>query len=255
MSLIFHTANLLVGQRPKAALAAFFDGIREKKPNLVILSGNLTAQAQKESFEELRAWIEGTGVPFLSIPGPRDYSASDLLRKYIDPLQAYRQFINPVEDTIYDDSHVHIVGVNTAFSIAPSMRMGVGVVRQDQIAFADYQFRAAPQDKARILVSHHSLIPARGTPSLVWGGTDLLGMLERQNIDLALCAGYVPHADAATYPFLCGCPSGGGGHDCDEKVLYNMIKVQPAEISIELALPDGTFRRHTLTRTLPQNPD
>jgi hypothetical protein len=34
-----------------------------------------------------------------------------------------------------------------------------------------------------------------------------------------------------------------------------MIKVQPAEISLELALPDGTFRRHTLSRRALQNPD
>lgn len=162
MAVIAHLSDVHFGRHDPAAVAAVLEDVAETRPDLVVISGDLTQRARRSQFREARAFlreIEALGLRWLAVPGNHDVPLYDVVRRFATPLRRYRHYITPDLEPRFDGGGVAVRGVNTARSLTISD----GRVSTSQIAALAASFADAPDDAMRVLVTHHPLV------ALPWG--------------------------------------------------------------------------------------
>lgn len=160
---------------------AFVEEIKEEKPELVILSGDLTYNGEKESHEEFAAKlydIENAGIPVIVIPGNHDINNPLAVRFVGDSIER-TDSITPQEfEEIYEDfgyneavsrdtaslSYVYQINDTTrAFMLdscqyEPRNLVG-GMIKNDTYDWIEEQMEEAYELEMQVIpVSHHNLL-------------------------------------------------------------------------------------------------
>jgi len=128
----------------------------ERRPALVIISGDFTQRARVAQFRAASAYINrlrSAGLKVLAIPGNHDVPLYDVIRRFAAPLGRYKRFISNDLAPWYEDDKVAILGINTARSLT----IKDGRINGAQIALMQDRFGPVPGHKTRILVTHHPL--------------------------------------------------------------------------------------------------
>lgn len=91
--------------------------VRERRPDLIVVSGDLTQRARARQFRQARRFLEGLGLPFLAVPGNHDVPMYRFWERLVDRYGAYRRhFSADLEPAVVDDE-MEVVGFNTAFNL------------------------------------------------------------------------------------------------------------------------------------------
>lgn len=261
MSVILHASDLHFGKADPAAVEAFHAEIERQKPDVVVLSGDFTQVGSAFEFKQAEDFIDRITAPVITVPGNHDIPRFDFRERFFDPLKKYRKYISPLPDTIYEDDHCIIIGINTARPILPHWNWANGMVSQDQIDFVDRHLRPVPHEKARIFVCHHPLMNVKGAPidTIVWGTNDLMKVLEEQHVDVVL-TGHIHHASVLTRgeergPVMVGSSSATSTRLRQQANGYNILRLSPRQIDIELIHWDGKSHIVTESLSIPRNID
>ena len=158
--------------------------IADRRPDLVVISGDLTQRAKPEQFDEARAFVDRIEVPTLVVPGNHDVPMYRFWERLLDPFGAYRRhYASELEPTFEDDELV-LVGVNTAFhwTIKDGRVTRAGLRRLDEL------LSAAPSGKAKIVVAHHQLIPPPrfDTQRVLTNAHRMVELLTHHGVELVL---------------------------------------------------------------------
>ena len=156
MTRVAHLSDLHFGAHDEQIVAGLGDWLLERRPDLVIVSGDLTQRAQVEQFCAAAAFFErlaAAGLQLLTIPGNHDVPLYNVVRRFAAPLERYKHFISTNLCPWYEDDEIAVLGVNTARSLT----IKDGRINQAQIAMMQERFAAVPDEKTRILVTHHPL--------------------------------------------------------------------------------------------------
>ncbi len=121
MTTIAHISDLHFGRIDSAAVEALVGDLHLLRPDLVVISGDLTQRARPEQYKAARALIDRLPIPQIIVPGNHDVPLYDLLRRLRDPFGRFRQFITVDEYPEFENDDVHVVGINTACRIAPRL--------------------------------------------------------------------------------------------------------------------------------------
>ena len=155
MRRLLHVSDLHFGPyfRPEVAdgLVAL---IERRRPDLLVISGDLTQRAKREQFEEARAWVDRLSVPWIAVPGNHDVPAYRVWERVLAPYGMYRDVFDPEMEPIVEDDEMMVVGVNTAFNVT----VKDGRFTRASLLRLDRVLREAG-DKAKIVVAHHHLVP------------------------------------------------------------------------------------------------
>ena len=92
--------------------------VERQRPDLVVVSGDLTQRAKPEQFRQARAFvdrIEALGVPTLTVPGNHDVPLYRVWERIFNPFGCYRKYFSPELEPVYRDDELLVVGINTAF--------------------------------------------------------------------------------------------------------------------------------------------
>jgi len=139
---------------PEAA-AAVLALIEERRPDLVIVSGDLTQRARQEQFRDARAFLARIALPTLCVPGNHDVPMYRVFERVFTPYAAYRRHFAEEMEPCFEDDELFVVGINTAFNwTVKDGRFTLAALRR-----AEQRFAAAPAGKARLVVAHHHLVP------------------------------------------------------------------------------------------------
>lgn len=163
MRRILHLSDVHFGPPHRAELSeSVLTLVRERQPDLVVLSGDLTQRAKARQFQEARRFVDRLGVPALTVPGNHDvpmYRWAFLARVFA-PFAAYRRHFSAELEPIFEDDELLVVGINTAFN----WTIRDGRIKPEQLRRACARLEAAPAEKFKIVVAHHNLIqpPAFG---------------------------------------------------------------------------------------------
>lgn len=263
MSVILHASDLHFGKAAPETIESFFHEIERQKPDLVIISGDFTQVGSKEEFALARDFIRRITAPVFSVPGNHDIPRFNSWQRFMDPMQRYRDYISPIVDTVHEDDMCYVVGINTARPILPHWNWANGMISQEQIEFTHRQFRQAPHTKARIFVCHHPLVNVKTAPidTVVWGSTDMMGVLEDQQVDVVL-TGHIHHASILPYrdsrgPVMIGSATATSTRLRRQSNGYNILRVSTEKIDIELVHWDGhshvVFEALSIARPPPEN--
>jgi predicted phosphodiesterase len=112
---IFHISDVHFGP---PHLPRVSDGVvelvEERRPDVVVLSGDLTQRAKPEQFRQARRFVDRMPVPTLVVPGNHDVPLYRFWERIFDPLGSYRRHFSEELEPILRDERMILVGINTA---------------------------------------------------------------------------------------------------------------------------------------------
>jgi 3',5'-cyclic AMP phosphodiesterase CpdA len=170
-----HLAQLSAGV---LALAA------ERKPDLVILSGDLTQRAKPQQFREARAFVDAMPVPTLVVPGNHDVPMYRVWERVFDPYGAYRRHFSEELEPSWRDDELFVAGVNTAFN----WTIKDGRIRLRRLQELADQMAAIPESMLKVVVAHHHLIPPPtfGSQQVLRNAYEAIDVFSQAGVDLVL---------------------------------------------------------------------
>jgi 3',5'-cyclic AMP phosphodiesterase CpdA len=182
---ILHISDVHFGpaHQPDRA-AAVLALVEQRRPDFVVVSGDLTLRAKPHQFRAARRWLDQIKAPVLAVPGNHDVPLYRVWERLGAPYAAYRRhFDSNLEPTIGDDE-VAIVGLNTAHGLT----LTGGRLRPIQLRSAVAALAAADVGAFRIAVLHHHLVmpPTGKAGGVLRGAARALYELSIAGVDLVL---------------------------------------------------------------------
>lgn len=196
MTTIFHLSDVHFGpfHRPEvsAGVLAF---LVERRPDLVILSGDLTQRAKPRQFQEARAFVDRLPVPSLVVPGNHDVPLYRVWERAVAPFGAYRKFFGAELEPSVELPGCLAVGLNTAFN----WTWKEGRIHLRSLREAGRRFAAAAPGTLKVAVAHHPLVPTPrfGGQRVVRNAWEAVEAFDALGVDLVL-SGHVHQGFIAT---------------------------------------------------------
>lgn len=151
MRILVHLSDLHTGRLDPDVVAPLVASIRGARPDLVVISGDLTQRATKTQFREARAFIDALDARTLTIPGNHDVPLWNVTARFLRPLERYKRYITADLSPVYEDDEMIVAGVNTTRSLT----LGEGRIGTAQVDALLARLALSPPDATRIVVTHH----------------------------------------------------------------------------------------------------
>lgn len=153
MRTVIQVSDLHFGSILETTLEPLLETMWSLKPDLVIVSGDLTQRAKVEQFRAAAAYIARMASPKIVIPGNHDIPLYDVLRRFAAPLTRYHEFITTDMAPAYFDDELAVVGINSARSLT----FKGGTLSESQVTAAAALFTRMEKGQTKIVVAHHPL--------------------------------------------------------------------------------------------------
>ena len=151
MRTLAHLSDPHFGRIDLATVQALIATVTQARPDIVVVSGDLTQRAKAREFQEARAFLDVLPSPQIVVPGNHDVPLYNVLARALRPLRNYQRYISRDLEPFYSDEEVAIVGVNTARSFTFSS----GRINRRQVVRSCTRLEAGGENRTRIVVSHH----------------------------------------------------------------------------------------------------
>jgi 3',5'-cyclic AMP phosphodiesterase CpdA len=150
MSTIAQISDTHFGTERPEVVAALSELLVSMRPELVILSGDVTQRARRAQFDAARRFIDGYGRPTLVIPGNHDVPLENVFARLFSPFAGYRRVFGDNLEPEFSGDDVLAIGVNT---VRPR-RHKDGEVSDAQVERVCERLRRATDAQLRIVVTH-----------------------------------------------------------------------------------------------------
>jgi 3',5'-cyclic AMP phosphodiesterase CpdA len=138
MRTVAHLSDPHFGRIERATVQALIAAVTEAKPDIVVVSGDLTQRAKEREFQEARQFLEALPSPQIVVP-------------VVKPLRNYQRYISKELEPFYCDDEIAIVGINTARSLT----FKNGRISHQQVARSCARLETCGENRTRVIVSHH----------------------------------------------------------------------------------------------------
>lgn len=182
---IFHISDVHFGPPHLPAVA---DGvlafIEQRRPDVVVLSGDLTQRAKPEQFQAARRFVDRIPVPTLVVPGNHDVPLYRVWERIFHPFGAYRRHFSEELEPVYRDDRLMIVGINTAFN----WTLKDGRIQLSRLLEVGDLLNSVPETVFKVVVAHHHLIPPPnfGTQTVLANAYEAIDLFSSVGVDLIL---------------------------------------------------------------------
>ena len=151
MRTLVHLSDLHFGRIDYAIIEPLIAAVWGIKPDVVVVSGDLTQRARSRQFKEARKFLDSLPQPQVVVPGNHDVPMHNVFARFLRPLDKYRRYITDDLEPFYGDEEIAILGINTARSLT----IKYGRVNERQIAKMHETFCAFADEVTKIIVTHH----------------------------------------------------------------------------------------------------
>lgn len=191
MRTIVHLSDLHFGRIDPEIVQPVIAFVRELRPDVVAVSGDLTQRARTAEYIAARDFLRQLPSPQIVVPGNHDVPLHNLFSRFVRSLDRYRRYITDDLAPFYCDDEIAVAGVNTARALTWKS----GRINRAQLAALQRQFTAVPAEHTKILVTHHPFDLPAGTSGHVVGRSQLaIRTLAACEVDVLL-AGHFHIAD------------------------------------------------------------
>ncbi|KPF62653.1 metallophosphoesterase [alpha proteobacterium AAP81b] len=176
MSLIFHISDVHFGTEDGRALAWFAGEVAAHKPDLVLMTGDVTAAARKSEFAAAGDWFESLAAPVRIEPGNHDLPVFHPLLRLLRPYDRLRRLIARFDrPAVLAD--VAIASLKTTARVQFRANWSLGHIGRGSVERTLAELAAAPAGVVKLVAAHHPLVDVgTRTPGSTKGG---LGALTR----------------------------------------------------------------------------
>lgn len=151
MTTLLHISDTHFGTEVAAVCEALTVLAHEKRPDVLIFSGDITQRATASQFAAARAFCDGLGIPaMLSLPGNHDVPLFNLAARLVHPYRAYQRQFGQDLEPVLDVPDVLVIGVKTT----RRLRHKNGNVSPAQIARVSARLAGATPQQLRVVVTH-----------------------------------------------------------------------------------------------------
>lgn len=153
MSLLLHLSDTHFGTEQPQVVAAVLDLAARLRPDLVVLSGDITQRARPAQFQAAKAFADRIGAPVLAIPGNHDIPLLDLWERLTRPYARYAAAFGTDLEPVLSLPEWLVIGVNTT----RPWRHRNGELSGAQIERVARLLEAASPAQLRVVVVHQPL--------------------------------------------------------------------------------------------------
>lgn len=139
------------GTAQPAVIQALLHMAQEQRPDVLVLSGDITQRARVEQFSHAREFCDSLGIPrMLSLPGNHDIPLFNLYERIFTPYRRYLQFFGPDVESVLETPELSVISVKTT----RRWRHKNGVVSRSQIERVVAHLEKARPEQLRVVVVH-----------------------------------------------------------------------------------------------------
>ena len=235
-------SDIHLGSDQQHVADGLLDDLRLVAPQVTVVSGDLTMRARTHQFTAARAYLDVMPQPVLVVPGNHDVPLHNLGRRLLHPFDRYQQHIHHELDPQLSVPGVTLLGLNSM----PRWRWKAGHVSARQCELVETVLGAAPTQAARVLVTHHPVLPS--DLSSFAGRSRLVTAAARAKVDVLL-AGHthdplvstvvLDHAEPQREALSVVAGTAISDRLRGSSNSYPVITVRPARIEVEVRQWDG----------------
>jgi 3',5'-cyclic AMP phosphodiesterase CpdA len=190
---VVHLSDIHFGAHRHDLAESLLEDIAGVRPDLVVITGDLTQRARRGQFEQARAFIDRLPATTLTVVGNHDIPLTNLFRRLHAGTRHYERSIAAELDPVVMLDGLVAVGLNTM----PAWRWKAGHVSARQAAVVRDALGGAPPGAWRLVATHHPVLPPH-LSGLV-GRRQLVRACAEAHVGLLLSGHtHVPTADVVT---------------------------------------------------------
>lgn len=153
MSVLLHVSDPHFGTEQPPVVAALAALAARLRPDLIVLTGDVTQRARAPQFAAARAFFDALGAPLLAIPGNHDIPLFDVTARLLRPYAGYRAAFGDDLEPVHASPELLVVGVNTT----RPRRHKNGEVSAAQVDRVARRLRQAQPGQLRVVAVHQPL--------------------------------------------------------------------------------------------------
>ncbi|MEO8039207.1 MAG: metallophosphoesterase [Betaproteobacteria bacterium] len=157
MSLVLQISDPHFGTEQTPVVEALAALSRQQRPDLLVLSGDITQRARRAQFRAARAFVDRLGVPVLAIPGNHDIPLFDLGARLRHPYAHYRAAFGDDLEPVHSSAELLVQCVNTT----RWYRHKNGEISVAQIERVAERLSRAERAQLRVVVVHQPVAVPR----------------------------------------------------------------------------------------------
>jgi len=155
---IVHTSDLHFLRVDARVMAALATTITDLRPDLVVVSGDLTQRARRRQFLAAASFLRCLPPPLLIVPGNHDVPMFNIAARLFAPFAGFRAHIAEDLEPVFDDPEMLVVGLNSVRTLLFSES---GRLNSGQADRAAERLRHAAPGALKVIVTHHPFdVPA-----------------------------------------------------------------------------------------------
>ena len=183
MGVLLHISDTHFGTEQPPVVEALVALAAQQRPDVVVLSGDITQRARPAQFRAAKACVERLGAPVLAIPGNHDIALFDLWARLTRPYARFSAVFGADLEPVFASPDWLVVGVNTT----RARRHKHGEVSAAQIERVARLLASASPRQLRVVVVHqpvavpldserHNLLRGHAQATRAWAaaGADLV---------------------------------------------------------------------------------
>ena len=153
MSVLLQVSDPHFGTERTPVVEALVALAAQLRPDLVVLSGDITQRARTEQFSAARSVMDRLGAPLLALPGNHDIALFNLWSRFTRPYARYSAAFGANLAPVFSSNDLLVIGVNTT----RARRHKDGEVSSEQIDAVAEQLRRARPEQLRVVVVHQPI--------------------------------------------------------------------------------------------------
>jgi 3',5'-cyclic AMP phosphodiesterase CpdA len=150
MSVLLQISDTHFGTEQPDVVEAVVALAAQQRPDVVVLSGDITQRAQPAEFRAAKAFVSRLGAPVLTIPGNHDIALYDIVSRLTHPYARYAAVFGDDLEPVHSAEDLLVVCVNTT----RRLRHKNGEVSEEQIDRVARLLTAATPQQLRVVVVH-----------------------------------------------------------------------------------------------------
>ncbi|BEL03802.1 metallophosphoesterase [Actinoplanes sichuanensis] len=234
-AVVAHLSDLHLGAHYGYAVDSIVADVTAARPDLVVVTGDLTMRARTEEFRQAKELLERLPGPVLAVTGNHDLPLTSW-RRVLRPYDRWNSWIDADPQPIRRVAGVTALGLSSM----PRWRWKNGRITARQTDEVVRVLGAVPSGDVRLLALHHPPL-ATGTAALI-GRERLLDAVRDARVDLVLAG----HTHVPDVTFRAGTAFVVAGTATSRRLRgtgcsWSLISVRPGEVTVRERVlgPDG----------------